>query len=54
MKRIKALVARNPSEARGIRKALKAAGIKARFISAKKSKRKRGSRRRSNPEKKPY
>jgi len=40
MSRVKTLTAKNPSEARGIRKALRAAGIKFEFKSAGKRTRK--------------
>jgi len=41
MKRIKRLTAKNPSEARGIRKALRAAGIKFEFKSKRRATKKR-------------
>jgi len=48
MARIKTLTAKNPSEARGIRKALRAAGIKFEF----KSTRRGGKTKKRNPAKK--
>jgi len=47
MARIETLVAKNPSEARGIRKALKAAGIKFEFKATRGGKR----RKKRNPKK---
>ena len=49
MRRLKTLVAKNPSEARGIRKALRAAGIKYEFKTAKLNpSRRRKTKRKSN------
>lgn len=50
MRKVKTLIAKNPSEARGIRKALRAAGLKFEFKSAGKKRRRVNPKRKRNAE----